>query len=170
MTHPCQTLILFERSDRHLGEQCRRDTPSRRFPFLPAILSCDLLLILGKHAVYGGVPNDGMFFLWLLIGGEKILVVVDTDDLSLYLEHHLFARDVMGNEVPVAVVGKLTFLVDRPEDLERGVVGDWRKIIEQRLLLLPPLLYRLPVRAVYPSVGRLGKPVQYILVGLLQEM
>ena len=59
----------------------------------------------------------------------------------------------MGDQVAIAVIGELAIVVDWPEHFERGVVGGW-KAREQRLFFLPPFLNRLPVRAVYPSVGR----------------
>lgn len=75
---------------------------------------------------------------------------------------------MMGNEVPVPVIGELTFLIDRPEDFERGVVGG-REAAEKGLLLLPPLADRLPIGTVYPCVCRPGQLFLHISIGLLKK-
>ena len=62
------------------------------------------------RAVYDGVAQGGLFFFRLLIRRDKVVIVVDTDDLLLDPEHHLFLGQVMGDEVSIAVMGELAFL------------------------------------------------------------
>ncbi len=76
-----------------------------------------------------------MLCLRLLIGGDEILVMEDADDLPLDLEHHLFPRKAVGDQIAVALGRRLAFLVDRSEDLQRVSVGN-RKRRKHGLLIL----------------------------------
>ena len=81
-------------------------------------LSAGLEPVFHEHPVDGRIADEGVLFFGLLLGGQKFLIMVDTDGLPLDLEHDLLPCHMVGYQVSVPVVGELTLLIDGPEEFE----------------------------------------------------
>ena len=75
---------------------------------------------------------------------------------------------MIGDLIPVPVIGKQAVLVDLAEDLKRCVIVHERALFQAGDFPYPSLIYRLAVCAVNPTVGCFIEPVNDILVDVLK--
>jgi len=116
-----ELVVVAERPVLNLGIEAPSAQPSSCPALYSSVLSAALSSILLEGLIDPRITYERSFLCGLLVGDEKVLVMVDVDDASLDLEHDLLSHHPVGNQVPGGVVRDLCACTGTPLSISKTV-------------------------------------------------